>query len=140
MPSCRRGAKALSPADVADAAAYYASVDAPFLPLKAPDPALVTRGETLATVGSAERRTQSCDNCHGPMSADHREGAGNKELPASMNIAFTLRQWQRGFRQSSPNEMAVVAKKLDEQEIAAVAAYYQQVRPRLETAQAQQKD
>jgi cytochrome c553 len=36
--------------------------------------------------------------------------------------------WQRGFRKSCPEQMAEVAKLLNEQEIAAVAAYYQQVR------------
>jgi cytochrome c553 len=42
--------------------------------------------------------------------------------------AFELQMWQRGFRRNSPEAMAVFAKKLDDQEIAAVAAYYQQVR------------
>jgi cytochrome c553 len=37
--------------------------------------------------------------------------------------------WQQGYRNSSPDAMEVMAKKLDEQETAAVAAYYQQVRP-----------
>jgi len=37
--------------------------------------------------------------------------------------------WQRGFRRNSPEAMALFAKKLDDQEIAAVAAYYQQARP-----------
>jgi cytochrome c553 len=36
--------------------------------------------------------------------------------------------WQRGYRKNSPDGMAVVARALDEREIAAVAAYYQQVR------------
>ena len=120
-------AKTLTAQDVVDVAAYYAGVDAPFLPLKAPDPELVKLGETLATVGNARRQIQSCNNCHGP---------GGVGLPPAIPylggqyahyIAFTLREWQRDFRQSSPNQMAVVAHKLDKQEIAAVAAYYQQV-------------
>ena len=133
-------AKALSPDDVADVAAYFASVNAPFLPLKAADAALVKRGEELAKVGSAERRIQNCDNCHGP------EGAG--EPPAipyiagqyAHYIAFTLQMWQQGFRKNSLNTMGVIAKKLDDQEIAAVAAYYQQVRSTLETVESQGKD
>jgi cytochrome c553 len=133
-------AKALSPDDVADAAAYFASVNAPFLPLKGGDSALVKRGEELAKVGSAERRIQNCDNCHGP------EGAG--EPPAipylagqySHYIAFTLQMWQQGFRKNSLDTMGVIAKKLDDQEIAAVAAYYQQVQSTLETAESQGKD
>jgi cytochrome c553 len=133
-------AKALSPDDVADMAAYYGSVNAPFLPLKAADAALVKRGEELAKVGSAERRIQNCDNCHGP------DGAG--EPPAipylagqyAHYIAFTLQMWRQGFRKNSPDAMGVIANKLDDQEIAAVAAYYQQVQSTLETVESQGKD
>ena len=133
-------AKALSPDDVADAAAYYASINAPFLPLKAADAVLVKRGEELAKVGSAERRIQNCDNCHGP------DGAG--EPPAipylagqyAHYIAFTLQMWRQGFRKNSLNTMGVIANKLGDQEIAAVAAYYQQVQSTLETVESQGKD
>jgi cytochrome c553 len=133
-------AKALSPDDVADMAAYYGSVNAPFLPLKAADAALVKRGEELAKVGSAERRIQNCDNCHGP------DGAG--EPPAipylagqyAHYIALTLQIWRQGFRKNSPDAMGVIANKLDDQEIAAVAAYYQQVQSTLETVESQGKD
>jgi cytochrome c553 len=45
--------------------------------------------------------------------------------------------WQRGFRKNSPNEMAQVAKELNDQEIAAVAAYYQQVRGSAEVGPSQ---
>ncbi len=133
-------AKALSPDDVADVAAYFATVNAPFLPLKTDDAALVKHGEELAKVGSAERRIQNCNNCHGP------DGAG--EPPAipylagqySHYIAFTLQMWQQGFRKNSLNTMGVIAKKLDDQEIAAVAAYYQQVQSTIETVESQGKD
>lgn len=133
-------AKALSPENIADVSAYFAGIKAPFLPLKAADPALVKRGEELAKIGSAERRIQNCDNCHGP------DGAG--EPPAipylagqyAHYIAFTLQMWQQGYRKSSPNQMGVIAKKLDDQEIAAAGAFYQQVRSTLETAQSQAKE
>jgi hypothetical protein len=42
--------------------------------------------------------------------------------------ATSLVMWQRGFRRNSPEAMALFAKKLNDQEVAAVAAYYQQVR------------
>jgi cytochrome c553 len=121
-------AKALTADDIADVAAYFAGLDAPFLPLRKPDEALVKAGERLAKVGNESRRIQACDNCHGP------DGAG--EPPAlpylagqyALYIALELRMWQRGYRKNSPDEMAVVARALDDREIAAVAAYYQQVR------------
>jgi cytochrome c553 len=36
--------------------------------------------------------------------------------------------WQQGFRKNSLEGMAVIAKQLNAQDIAAVAAYFQQVR------------
>jgi cytochrome c553 len=121
-------AKALTADDIANVAAYFAGLDAPFLPLRKPDEALVKAGERLAKAGNESRRIQACDNCHGP------DGAG--EPPAlpylagqyALYIALELRMWQRGYRKNSPDEMAVVARALDDREIAAVAAYYQQVR------------
>jgi cytochrome c553 len=120
-------AKALSSSDITDVAAYYASVSAPFLPLKNAKPMLVQRGKQLAKVGDAAKDLQSCNNCHGP--------GGTGEPPAipylggqyARYIAFQLTMWKRGFRKNSPDAMADIAKRLDDQEIAAVAAYYQQV-------------
>jgi cytochrome c553 len=132
-------AKMLSPDDGADVAAYYAGLTSPFPPLKSADPALIRRGEELARVGNAERQVQSCDNCHGP--------AGTGEPPAipylagqyARYIAFELTMWQRGFRKNSSEAMAIVAKKLDAQDVLAVAAYYQQARTPVEqTAKARQ--
>ena len=79
----------------------------------------------LAKAGGPERL--HCDNCHGP--------GGSGEPPAvpylagqyAHYIAFTLQMWRIGFRKNSPDAMEVIANKLDDQGIAAVAAYYQQV-------------
>lgn len=120
-------AKALSPDERADVAAYYAGLDAPFLPLKSPDPSLVKAGEKLAVVGSASRSIQSCDNCHGPGGAGEPPTIPYLAGQYAQYITFALQMWQQGFRKTSPESMAVIAKKLDPQEIAAVAAYFQQV-------------
>jgi cytochrome c553 len=125
-------AKALSPDDIADVTAYFAGVDAPFLPLKAPDAALAKAGEALAKAGGPQRL--HCDNCHGP--------GGEGEPPAipylagqyAHYIAFTLQMWQQGSRKNSPDAMGTIAKRLDDHDIAAVAAYYQQVNSPLEAA------
>jgi cytochrome c553 len=130
-------AKALSSDDVGDVAAYFAGVNAPFLPLKAADAALVKRGEELAKVGSAERQIQNCDNCHGPSGAGEPPAIPYLAGQYAHYIAFTLQMWQEGFRKNSPDAMAVVAKKLDNQEIIAVAAYYQQVQSTLEAVESQ---
>jgi cytochrome c553 len=66
-------AKALSPEDIADVTSYFARVSAPFLPLKAPDVALVKRGEELAKAGGPDRL--HCDNCHGPGGSGERRSS-----------------------------------------------------------------
>ena len=125
-------AKALSPDDAADVAAYFAGLEAPFPPLKSADPALIKRGEELARVGSAERQIQSCNNCHGPGGAGEPPAIPYLAGQYAPYIALELTMWQRGFRKNSPDAMAVVSRKLDAQDIAAVAAYYQQVRSSFE--------
>jgi cytochrome c553 len=121
-------AKALTSDDVADLAAYYAAVKAPFLPLRAPDPALVSQGEKLAKVGDEARQIPGCNNCHGPGGAGEPPAIPYLAGQYASYIALELRTWQRGFRKNSPDEMEPLAKRLSDQEIAAVAAYYQQVR------------
>ena len=118
-------AKALSPDDIADVTAYFAGVNAPFLPLKAPNPALVKRGEELAKAGGPDRL--HCDNCHGPGGSGAPPGIPYLAGQYAHYIAFTLQMWQEGFRKNSPDAMEAIAKTLDDEEILAVAAYYQQV-------------
>ena len=60
-------------------------------------------------------------------SATARPVQGSRRQYASYT-ALQLRAWQRGFRRNSPEAMALFAKKLDDKEIAAVAAFYQQAR------------
>jgi cytochrome c553 len=120
-------AKALSPDDLADVSAYYAGVTAPFPPLPAGDAALVKRGEELAKVGSAAKDIPACDNCHGPGGAGEPPAIPYLAGQYGRYIASELQMWQRGFRKTGPEAMAQIAKRLDDQDIAAVAAYYQQV-------------
>ena len=61
--------KPLSADDIADVAAYYAGAKAPFPPLAGPAPALIARGEKLATMGDAPKGIPGCNICHGPRGA-----------------------------------------------------------------------
>jgi len=70
----------------------------------------------------------ACNNCHGP--------GGSGEPPAipllagqfDPYIAAQLRDWRDGTRKNDGGQqMAGLAKRLDDRDIAAVAAYYQQV-------------
>jgi cytochrome c553 len=118
-------ANALSPDDVADVAVYFAGIKAPFWPLKVPDPTLVKRGEELAKAGGLERL--HCDNCHGPSGSGEPPVIPYLGAQYAHYIGFTLHMWQQGFRKNSPDAMEAIAKRLDDRDILAVAAYYQQV-------------
>jgi cytochrome c553 len=120
-------AKALSSDDIADVTAYYASINARYLPLASPDAMLIRRGEQLAKIGDATKDLQACDNCHGPGGAGEPPAIPYLAGQYEHYIALQLTMWKRGFRNNSPDAMADIAKRLDAQDIAAVAAYFQQV-------------
>lgn len=121
-------AKALSPADGATVAAYYANAEGPYVFNKRADATLVERGRQLARIGDQAKQLPACNNCHGP--------GGIGEFPAipylagqyADYIALQLQMWKSGARKDSAEGMADVAKRLSEQDMAAVAAYYQQLR------------
>ncbi len=120
-------AKSLSREDIEDVAEYYATANGPYLPLTAADPALVKRGEQLASIGDAAKGLQSCNNCHGPGGAGEPPAIPYLAGQYAHYTAFELKMWQRGFRKSSPEAMAEVAKRLNDEDVAAVAAYFQQL-------------
>jgi cytochrome c553 len=121
-------AKGLSPEEVADVAAYYASVASPFLPSAGGDPTLVKRGEQLAKIGDASKDLQSCNDCHGPGGAGEPPAIPYLAGQYANYIASQLKSWRLGSRKSSADTMGYIAKRLDDQDVAAVAAYFQQVR------------
>jgi cytochrome c553 len=120
--------KALTSDDIADVAAYYSALNAPFLPLPKPEPALVAQGEKLAKVGDEAQQLPACNNCHGPGGAGEPPAIPYLAGQYASYISLELQMWQHGFRKNSPDEMTPLAKRLSDREIAAVAAYYQQVR------------
>jgi cytochrome c553 len=120
-------AKGLSPDDIADVIAYYSGVKAPFLPLASAEPALLRRGEQLAEMGNATKDIPACNNCHGPHGGGEPPAIPYLAGQYARYIVFELQMWQRGYRQNSPEIMRVIATKLDDQDIVAVAAYYQQL-------------
>jgi quinohemoprotein ethanol dehydrogenase len=121
-------ARALSPDDIDDVAHYYASVETPIPPLAGADPDLVKRGEQLAEGGNAAKGLPGCNVCHGAAGAGQPPTIPYLAGQYASYTALQLRMWQRGFRRNSPEAMALFAKKLDDKEIAAVAAFYQQAR------------
>ncbi|MGA7323228.1 MAG: PQQ-dependent dehydrogenase, methanol/ethanol family [Rhodomicrobium sp.] len=121
-------ARALSPDDAADAAAYFAGIEAPFPPLAAPDPHLVKQGKEFAEAGDPAKGIPPCGACHGTGGA-----GGPPTIPYLAGqyahyTAFQLRMWRQGSRRNSPEAMGLFASMLDDQQIGALAAYYQQIR------------
>jgi alcohol dehydrogenase (cytochrome c)/quinohemoprotein ethanol dehydrogenase len=121
-------AKRLSDADIADVSAYYAGVAAVFPPLaNSTDAALLRQGARLATSGKPALGLPACEACHGA------DGAGQKPtIPYlagqyAQYLSFELTMWASGYRRTSGDVMALIAPQLDAGEIAAVAAYYQQL-------------
>jgi cytochrome c553 len=86
---------------------------------------VLERGRTLATIGDDGKGVQNCANCHGP---------GGSGLPpaypylASQHGAYliaALGEWRSGMRKTDPSQqMPMIAKRLVDADIAAVAAYY----------------
>lgn len=112
----------LSEQDIADLAAYFASVQR--TPATA-DAKLVTLGEQIYRGGNLASGVPACSACHGP------QGHGNAEagFPALSGqhpeyIALQLHDYRTGKRSNSVADiMEDVARMLTESEITAVASY-----------------
>src|SRR5579862_7551215 len=89
------------------------------------DEATLARGLALAAHGDWSKGLPGCNQCHGPAG----EGvAGTFPKLAEQNAKYItqqLKDWQQGKRTNDPLRlMTAIAAKLDDGEIAAVAAYY----------------
>ena len=122
-------ASALSPDDAADVSAYFASLDTPFPPLAAADPDLVKKGKELAEAGDPAKRIPACNACHGVSGTGESPTIPYLAGQYAHYTAVQLQMWRKGFRSNSPEAMGLIAGKLDDHEIQAIAAYYQQVPP-----------
>ena len=131
-------AKALSDADRAAVTTYYATLPAPVAP-SSPNAALPTAaasgpgtatdaallGASLATRGRWADTLPACDQCHGPGG----RGVGPDFPPlvgqSAGYLANQLTAWKTGARPPGPmGLMAVVAKKLTEADVLAIAEHY----------------
>ena len=112
-----------------DAAAWYAG-RLPGSPLGRPDPQLAPRGLEVARDGVPGTRVPACAQCHGP--SELADVPDNPRYPvlAGQHPAYLRTQlelFRRGVRGGSPYHtlmQQVAAHHLDDDTIAAVAAYY----------------
>jgi cytochrome c553 len=113
--------------DMANLALYFGGQQAK--PRPARDAELVKLGEGIYRGGVLSKNVPACSACHGP------NGAGiPAQFPrlAGQHAQYTeekLRQFRSGERANDPNRMMrLVAQKLSDKEIAALAQYVQGLR------------
>jgi len=120
----------LSASQVAALSDYYAGLPVQTLPTPAADPALVKRGETIATEGVPEQAIPACSNCH--------ESAGAQVIGAphiaGQSATFIRRQlyaMAHGGRGGVVfwNPMFAVAHNLSDKDITALSLYYSGLKP-----------
>lgn len=115
-------------------AAHFAAADAP--PVSGPaDPAMVARGREIAMRGAPADGVPACAVCHGPLPAD-RTVPPHPLYPrlAGQHAGYLdsqLRAWQQDARGGTAFApvMQAIAKRMCEDQIRAVSAYYQSLEP-----------
>ncbi|RXF75706.1 c-type cytochrome [Hansschlegelia zhihuaiae] len=124
-------AKALSPDERAAVAAYFEAARAPATPGLAPvDEATLARGAVLARDGAWSKGLPACGQCHGPDGGGIAPAFPPLAGQSEKYLKAQLDAWRQGKRTGDPLQlMTVVASKLDDAEVAAVAAYYARLPP-----------
>lgn len=118
-------AQALSPADRAAMARYYAALPVPTTSADTGPPGAGDPGARLATRGRWSDGIPACVQCHGPGGV----GVG-EHFPAIAGqpagyLAAQLQAWRTGTRKNDPLElMRHLSRRLTEDEINAVSAWF----------------
>lgn len=120
-------AKALTPDQMEAVAIYYSTLDANVA--VAPPPTVSAqvkkRGQQLATIGDDKIGVQGCVNCHGPNGIG--EAPSYPYLAAQHNayLVASIQTWKSSTRRTdSSQQMNMIAKRLSDEDINALAAYY----------------
>lgn len=121
-------AKALTESEMETVAAYLSSLPVPNMkPAKKAAAAVLKRGETLATTGDMKFQLQACNNCHGPGGMGVAPAMPSLAAQYGTYLESQINQWKSGQRRNSPDQMAIVAKHLNEKDTQALAAYFESV-------------
>jgi cytochrome c553 len=123
-------ARALSPDERGDIAVYLSQLTAAYPPPQPVEADMRDLGRDVALNGRPERGVNRCDGCHG------EDGVGvAPHFPAliGQNRGYLVGQfeaWRQGKRRNALLELMLpVVHGLEEQELWAIAAYYETVRP-----------
>jgi cytochrome c553 len=117
-------AELLTDTEVPQIAAYYSALPIPASASQGVDPALLRKGEIIATRGDWSHEIPACFQCHGP------NGQGiEPHFPAiygqhALYISNQIAAWKSGTRTNDPSGlMKSVADKLSADQIEAVSVY-----------------
>ena len=118
-------AKGLNDDEIDAVAQYYASLHTVSFPSHPVPTQLRDLGKQVAEVGDLSVRVQACESCHGP----NGEGMPISGVPYlggqySHYIKVQIQMFRRGYRKSQ--QMFVPAHNMSEQDIVAVAAFFEQ--------------
>jgi cytochrome c553 len=121
---------AMTEQDMADVAAHYEQLRAPYPPAPARGAAALARGQALARFGSRSPEVSACDSCHGPQGQGFAPAIPFLAGQHATYIAAQLRRWRSGERRNDEAEvMRMIGERLRPQDIEAVSAYYARQRP-----------
>jgi len=123
-------ARQMTEPQMADVAFYYSVLDAPYPPLLAVvEPELLARGREIAEDGVPDDDVPACNLCHG------ERGTGDPPLfpyLAGQYAPYTelqLQFWKQGVRRNDGLEvMTDIARAMSDEDIHAVALYFESVR------------
>ena len=117
----------LSRDDMANLALYFAGQQPK--PRTARDPELVKIGQQIYRGGITKKNVAACSSCHGPNGAGMPAQFPRLAGQHSQYTAEKLRQFRAGERANDPNRMMrLIAEKLSDREIAAVAQFIEGLR------------
>ena len=121
-------AKGLTAEQIDAVAGYYAKLSTPPASTAGQggkNAQAIKRGETLATVGDDKLGVQGCANCHGPGGAGEPPTYPYLGGQHAGYLSAALNEWKNGARNTDPSmQMSMIAKRLSDADIAALAAYY----------------
>ena len=125
-PVMQNFAKPLGNAERSEIAAYFASLDAPYLPVKTTSlPVQLALGHRLANQGVESQHVQACKSCHGPDGVGVWHAAPYLAGQSAEYLASALRSFKVGTRKNDPGKlMSSVAAGLTDADILAASAYF----------------
>lgn len=118
-------------------AQYYADVRAPYAAPQTPSVSLdiLQRGRQLVEKGDPARKVPACASCHGPYLSGREPGIPGLIGLRADYISAQLGAWRYGTRTSiAPDCMQLIAARLTEQDVEAVAAWLSSMPIPAETA------